>query len=138
MRDLQLQVAAQSGDRAVLRVSGEIDVYSAPALREQVIDLAAGGAAHVLIDLGEVEFLDSTGLGVLVGSLKRLRAKGGSLGLVISRENILRIFRITGLTKVFPPYATVSAAIAADPHWRKAAEDEAGGVEQWCERYDLD
>jgi anti-sigma B factor antagonist len=137
MRELHLNVAAQSGDRAVLCVAGEIDVYSAPALREQVIDLAAGGATHQLIDLGGVEFLDSTGLGVLVGSLKRLRAQGGSLALVIDRENILRIFRITGLTKVFPPYAAVSAAIAADPYWREAAEAEAGSVEQWCERYGL-
>jgi anti-sigma B factor antagonist len=95
------------------------------------------GAVHVIIDMSRVDFLDSTGLGVLVAGLKRVRAHGGSLTLVVGGERVLRIFRITGLTKVFPPYRSVREAIAAVPHWRQAVEDEAGSVEEWCRRHDL-
>ena len=63
--------------------------------------------------MDKVEFVDSTGLGVLVGGLKRVRAHDGSLDLVCTRERMLRIFRITGLTKVFGIHQTVDQAIAA-------------------------
>src|SRR5947208_12473988 len=74
------------GDHTVLEVGGEVDVYTAPRLRERLIELVDGGAKHVVVDLSRVEFLDSTGLGVLVGALKRLRAVDGSLGLVCAQE----------------------------------------------------
>jgi anti-sigma B factor antagonist len=63
--------------------------------------------------LDEVGFLDSTGLGVLIGGLKRVRAHNGSLDLVCTQKRILKIFRIAGLTEVFGIYATVDQAIAA-------------------------
>ena len=81
-----------------------------PRLRERLIELVDGGAPHVVVDLGRVEFLDSTGLGVLVGALKRLRAAGGTFGLVCAKEPLLKIFRITALDQVFPLYPTVEAA----------------------------
>ena len=90
--------AITAGDCAVLRVAGEIDVYTAPDLRQQVIDLADNGTRHIVADLRGVDFLDSTGLGALVGSLKRLRLRQGSLGLVISGGRILQLLVITGLT----------------------------------------
>ena len=96
----------------VLEVAGEIDVYTAPQLRERLISLVDGGARHVVVDLGRVEFLDSTGLGVLVGALKRLRGAGGELFLVCGQERLLKIFRITGLDRVFTLYPTVEAATA--------------------------
>src|SRR5215475_4941292 len=99
----------------VLEVAGEIDVYTAPQLRERLISLVDGGARQVVVDLGRVEFLDSTGLGVLVGALKRLRGAGGELFLVCGQERLLKIFRITGLDRVFTLYPTVAAATAADP-----------------------
>jgi anti-sigma B factor antagonist len=71
-----------------------------------------GGARHVVVDLGRVEFLDSTGLGVLVGALKRLRGVGGELSLVCNQERLLKIFRITGLDRVFTLYPTVEGATA--------------------------
>ena len=61
----------------------------------------------------KVEFLDSTGLGVLVGGLRRVRAHDGSLDLACTQERILKIFKITGLTEVFGIYQTVDQAIAA-------------------------
>ena len=110
--DLSLTTRTE-GDRTVLSVGGEIDVYTAPKLREQLVDLVNSGQYHLVVDMEGVEFLDSTGLGVLVGGLKRVRAHEGSLRLVCTQERILKIFRITGLTKVFPIYDSVADAVAA-------------------------
>src|SRR5688572_17352895 len=98
------------GDHTVLDVGGEVDVYTAPRLRERLVELVEQGAKHVVVDLSRVEFLDSTGLGVLVGALKRLRAVNGTLGLVCAHERLLKIFRITALDRVFALYDTVDAA----------------------------
>ena len=97
----------------VVDVEGEIDVYTAPRLRELLIDLAGKNSYQLVINMDKVGFLDSTGLGVLVGSLKRVRSHDGSLDLVCTQERILKIFRITGLTKVFGIHQTVEQAIAA-------------------------
>ncbi|MDX6285929.1 MAG: anti-sigma factor antagonist [Frankiales bacterium] len=110
--DLSLATRTE-GDRTVVSVGGEIDVYTAPKLREQLIDLVSAGNYHLVVDMESVDFLDSTGLGVLVGGLKRVRAHDGSLELVCTQERILKIFRITGLTKVFPIHASVDEAIAS-------------------------
>src|SRR4051812_39260145 len=110
--DLSLSTRTE-GDRTVVTVGGEIDVYTAPKLREQLIDLVSSGNYHLVVDMEGVDFLDSTGLGVLVGGLKRVRAHDGSLRLVCTQERILKIFRITGLTKVFPIHASVDEALAA-------------------------
>ncbi|MRR11116.1 anti-sigma factor antagonist, partial [bacterium] len=64
----------------------------------------------ILVDLDEVGFIDSSGLGVLVGGMRRVKERSGSLRLVCTRENILKIFRITGLDKVFPVFGTVAEA----------------------------
>jgi len=110
--DLTLSTRVE-GDRTVVVVGGEIDVYTAPKLREHLIDLVSGGSYNLIIDMESVDFLDSTGLGVLVGGLKRVRSHEGSLNLVCTQDRILKIFRITGLTKVFPIHATVDEALAA-------------------------
>jgi anti-sigma B factor antagonist len=96
----------------IVDVEGEIDVYTAPRLRELLIDLVNNGHYQLIVNMEKVEFLDSTGLGVLVGGLKRVRAHDGSLDLVCTQERILKIFRITGLTKVFGIHDTVDLAIA--------------------------
>jgi len=97
----------------VVDVEGEIDIYTAPRLRELLIDLAGKNNYQIVINMDKVGFLDSTGLGVLVGGLKRVRTHDGSLDLVCTQERILKIFRITGLTKVFGIHQTVEQAIAA-------------------------
>ena len=96
----------------IVDVEGEIDVYTAPRLRELLIDLVNNGHYQLVVNMEKVEFLDSTGLGVLVGGLKRVRAHDGSLDLVCTQERILKIFRITGLTKVFGIHDTVDEAMA--------------------------
>jgi anti-sigma B factor antagonist len=105
----------QEGPRSVLVVQGEIDVYTAPSLRERLNELVTTGNHHLIVDLEGVEFLDSTGLGVLVGGLKRVRTFDGSLSLVCAHEKILKVFRITGLTTVFPIFPTLTEALAAAP-----------------------
>jgi anti-sigma B factor antagonist len=111
--DLTLNVYSDSPDSTVVAVGGEIDVYSAPKLREKLISLVESGSYHLIIDMEAVEFLDSTGLGVLVGGLKRVRAHDGWIDLVCTQSRILRIFRITGLSRVFNIYDSVVDAIAA-------------------------
>jgi anti-sigma B factor antagonist len=102
----------------VIDVAGTIDIYTAPRLRELLIDLVSTNSYQLVINLERVEFLDSTGLGVLVGGLKRVRAHDGSLELVCTQERILKIFRITGLTKVFGIHETVDQAITATKEHR--------------------
>ena len=110
--DLKLGHYAKDGIE-VIDVRGEIDIYTAPRLRELLIDLVSKGSYQLVVNLENVGFLDSTGLGVLVGGLKRVRAHDGSLDLVCTQQRILKIFKITGLTEVFGIHQTVDQAIAA-------------------------
>src|SRR5205814_7020982 len=96
----------------VLSVKGEVDVYTAPRLREKLVELVSQGKHQIVVDLEAVDFLDSTGLGVLVGGLKRLRSHDGDLVLVCTQSRILKVFEITGLTKVFAIHDSLDAAVA--------------------------
>ena len=137
MSEFRLDTVGPIGDCVVLQVAGEVDVATAPLLREQMRDLAAKGVVHLIGDLGRVEFLDSTGLGALVGGLKRLREAGGSLALVITTPRILRIFQITGLVRPLSVQRSVRDAIAADPHWQHTVEGQAGSVQEWSQQHGL-
>lgn len=110
--DLTLATRDLDG-RVVIEVAGEIDVYTAPKLRDRLSDLVAEGAHELIIDMEGVEFLDSTGLGVLVGGLKKVRSHNGSLALVCTQERLLKIFQITGLSKVFAIHDSVETALAS-------------------------
>ena len=110
--DLGFEVDHRGG-YAVLAVRGEVDVYTAPCLRERLIELVSQGSHQVVVDLEGVDFLDSTGLGVLVGGLKRLRSHDGDMILVCTQPRILKVFEITGLTKVFSIHDSVESATLA-------------------------
>lgn len=97
----------------VLSVAGEIDVYTAPRLREQLLELANGGTTRAIVDMTEVSFVDSTGLGVLVSGLKRFREAGGDLVLVVVQPQILKVLEITGLTGVFSIHPSAAQAAAS-------------------------
>lgn len=99
-------------DRTVVGVCGDLDVVTAAHLREQFADLVRAGHHDLIVDLEQVDFLDSSGLAVLVNALKRARAHDGSLRLVCTREPILQIFRITGLNRTFTIHATATDALA--------------------------
>lgn len=111
MVDLGLDLS-EHGRWSVLAVTGEVDVATAPRLREQLVELVGSGKNHIVVDLEGVEFLDSTGLGVLVGALKRVRTSDGDLALVCTEPRILKVFEITGLTKVFTIHRSVDEATA--------------------------
>ncbi|MEV5537100.1 anti-sigma factor antagonist [Saccharopolyspora shandongensis] len=99
--ELGLTNTTLPGGITLIEVTGELDVYTAPLLRNRLTDAVNDGEHRLIVDLTGVEFLDSTGLSVLVGGLKRVRAHDGALVLVCSAERILKIFRVTGLTRVF-------------------------------------
>ncbi len=107
--DLGLDVS-DSGSSTVLAVRGEVDVYTAPRLREKLVELVTQGKYRIVVDLEGVDFLDSTGLGVLVGGLKRVRTHGGDMALVCTQQRILKVFEITGLTRVFEIHDSLEAA----------------------------
>ena len=110
--DLGIEVDESRPPHVVVAVRGEVDIATAPKLREKLVELASQGAQQVVVDLDGVEFLDSTGLGVLIGGMKRLRGLDGDLTLVCTQPRILKVFEITGLNRAFTIYETVDAAVA--------------------------
>ena len=110
--DLDLQ-PSRRGEAGVLSLRGEIDVYTAPLLRQALLDLIGQGARDVVVDMGEVDFLDSTGLGVLVEGLKRVKTRGGEFSIVATQDKILKIFDITGLNKAFLIRGSVEDALGS-------------------------
>jgi len=108
-----LEIADYALDRCthVIEVEGQVDLYSAPDFRERTARVIADGAQCVLIDLSRVTFMDSTGLGVLVGALKRLRAARADLLLVVSDYDIERLFELTGLDGSFKIYRSRDDAL---------------------------
>jgi anti-sigma B factor antagonist len=105
--------SSEQGAVTIVHVAGEIDVYTAPLLREVLDKQIAAGRNDLVVDLEKVTFMDSTGLGVLVGRLKLVRGQNGSLRIVSAQERILKVFKITGLDKVFHIHPTVEDASAA-------------------------
>jgi len=99
-----------SGDVCTMRIDGEVDVYTAPRLKEALVTAIEGGCVNIIVDLERVGFIDSSGLGVLVSGLRRARERDGAVRIVCTRDNILKIFRITGLDKVFPIFADAAEA----------------------------
>jgi len=137
MGPFQLECIAAGGDRAVLRIDGDIDAWTAPQLRERVRDLAGSGTVHLIADLRGVGFLDSAGLGALVAARKELRGREGSLLLVAGAGRIVQVLRITGLTDAFALHSCVLEAVTADPNWQAAVS--AGGLSAgiWCREHGL-
>lgn len=102
---------ARRGRWAVMRVSGEIDMATAPLLRQHVQNVTARHPDGLVLDLDRVEFIDSTGLGVMVGAAKRLRVAGGALRIVTSQPHLNQLFELTRLDAVFDLYETLEEAL---------------------------
>ena len=100
-------------DTHVIELGGEIDLYTAPEFKERMVQVIEDGKKQVIVDLSKATFIDSTTLGVLVGGVKRLRPAGGTLALVCSDQNIVKIFEITGLDRVFPIHSSREEALDA-------------------------
>jgi anti-sigma B factor antagonist len=111
----------KTGDDAyVIALAGEVDLYTAPEFKQQLLDIIGEGAKEVVVDFSRTTFIDSTTLGVLVGGVKRLRPAGGRLSIVCSDRNITKIFEITGLDKVFPIYESREEALAGSSETAQA------------------
>lgn len=82
-------------------VEGQVDLYSAPELKMSVSEAINDGADQLVFDMRETTFMDSTGLGVLVGAMKRLRPLDGSIAIVCPDSNLRRLFEISGLEHLF-------------------------------------
>ena len=111
---------AFSSSRTMLRdglglveVSGEVDIYTAPRFKDDLVAIVDEGAIDVVVDLSRVDFIDSTALGVLIGGIKRLHPLGGRLALVAATRPVTRVLDITGLAKVFAVHPTREEAVAS-------------------------
>ena len=137
MGPFHLECIAAGGDRAVLRIDGDIDTCTAPQLRERVLDLAGHGTVHIIADLRGVGFLDSAGLGALVAGRKELRGRAGSLRLVPGPGRVVRVLRITGLSDAFALHSCVLEAVTADRDWQAAVCADGLGAGIWCREHGL-
>jgi anti-sigma B factor antagonist len=104
-------VVQPMGEHVVLSVSGELDAYSAETLRRQLVELDQAGHHTLVVDLASLEFIDSSGLGVLVGAYKRTRPHSGAVCLLSPSDRIAKMLRITGLDRVFPVHTDLQAAL---------------------------
>ena len=96
-----LGITEQFRDKWVLlQISGEIDMATGPELRQRIVQYVQEGHLHIILDLAKVDFIDSTGLGVLIGGLKRTRSHGGDLQCIGLSESLKEMFKLTGLDVV--------------------------------------
>src|SRR5215203_6440716 len=99
------------GKAHIVAVSGEVDLFTAPEFKQRVMAPIAAGIDHVIVDLTETTFVDSSSLGVLIGAHRRLKSRGGQLVVASSTEAIVKTFRITGLDGVFKLVDSVETAL---------------------------
>ena len=109
--DFAVDVSQRDG-RTVVTATGELDVHTAPELKTHLDALSQGSDPALVVDLADVGFIDSTGLGVLVTTLKHVREAGGTLDVVVSSPRVLRVFALTGLDVVIPLHGTLDEALA--------------------------
>lgn len=110
--DFEVNTKCEEGT-CIVRVNGEVDVYTSPELKTALVDALQQSDGKVIVDLDGVGFIDSSGLGVLVGALRRAREAGGDMKIVSARAAVEKILKITGLDRVFPLYRTVDEALGA-------------------------
>lgn len=105
--------AEKRGDKiGIIRLNGEVDVYTSPRVRAAMLEHLEQGCKYLIIDLTQVDYLDSSGLGILVAGLKRSRESGGEVFLVSPKPRIQHVLEVTGLQKVFTILDSVDAALA--------------------------
>lgn len=99
--NFKMETRTLESELPIIELEGEVDVYTAPQLKQQMISLLESGAKELIVDLTKVDYLDSTALGVLIGGLKRMRERDGNMVLICPSPRIRRVFEITGLDKIF-------------------------------------
>lgn len=109
LEDLSIHVRTVDGTQ-VFELTGSLDIATSPAVRAALVSASERGDHRLIVDLQRVDFLDSTGLGALIGAQRRAKEFGGEVRLVAKEGQILRLLRITGLLKVFAVYPTLEDA----------------------------
>jgi len=109
--DISIRVHTVDGVH-VFELSGSLDIATSPSVRAALIDMSERGDHRLIVDLTQLEFLDSTGLGALIGGQRRAKEFDGEVRLVAKEGQILRLLRITGLLNVFAVYPTLEAAVS--------------------------
>ena len=111
----ELEVSSAADGVVTCTVIGELDVASAPKLRQAIVRIVgeSEGPPLVVVDLAGVDFLDSTGLGVLLGGLKRVRARGGALALARAEPQVRKVFDVTRVVEILPLHDELDDAVAA-------------------------
>lgn len=120
MNDTLVQTGACAGHRFVAP-AGDIDLATAPQLRQELVDASASGSTLVVLDLERVDFLDSVGLSVIVGGHRRLRHEGRSLALAAPQAIVRRVLGLTRLDTLIPTYDSVDDAVSGCPSVHSAA-----------------
>jgi anti-sigma B factor antagonist len=108
---LSIDSRLEGPETGLLSLTGEVDVANAPEFRQSALHLLAGGAKRLVVDLTGITYMDSSGLGALVGLLKRLKESGGKLAIAGPQPQVKRLFEITGLNQVFPLFDDVGSAL---------------------------
>ncbi|GAA4156608.1 STAS domain-containing protein [Gryllotalpicola daejeonensis] len=98
------------GTYVVLAPEGKFNLVAAPALKSRIDDLVAGGQARLVVDLHGIDFIDSSGLGALIGGLKAARQKGGDLRIAAAGAQVLAVLKLTNLDRILAPYDSVEEA----------------------------
>ncbi|BDE06452.1 anti-sigma-B factor antagonist [Vulcanimicrobium alpinum] len=109
--DISIRVHVADGLH-VFELAGSLDIATSPSVRAALTDASERGDHRLIVDLTKVEFLDSTGLGALIGGQRRAKEFGGEVRLVAKEGQILRLLRITGLLKVFAVYPRLDDAVS--------------------------
>ncbi len=110
--DMDLQIKIRKiDDIPVMDLSGEVDAYTCSRLREAMIEVIDDGGSDLVVNMKDVEYIDSSGLGTLVGGLKRVSERQGSIAVCGTNSQIKKVFDITGLVKVFPLFSDEQEAI---------------------------
>jgi len=110
---VQIDMQQEHGRVTVLSPRGRLDMASAPAFREQVKQLVESGVTRLVVDLGEVSFVDSSGLGAVIGGLKLTRQAGGDLRVARANQQVMLVLDLTSLNRVLQPHGTVEEAVGA-------------------------
>ncbi|MFH1454219.1 MAG: STAS domain-containing protein [Armatimonadota bacterium] len=109
--DIKINTKELNGKHQLVEIDGEIDVYTSPKVKEAINELIEKGTYFLVVNLEGVRYIDSTGLGVLIGALKKVREHDGNISLVCTNPQIKKIFNITGLVKIFGISKSVDEAL---------------------------
>ncbi len=108
---MQCSVDVQAGSGTVVRLSGRLDLISAAEVKQRLADAVAAGHRRLIVDLADVPFIDSSGLGALISGLKAARRAGGDLRIARPTEQARVVLELTTLERVLRPYSSIEEAL---------------------------